>query len=77
MSSSDAALLAELGFKRSQTVAQREKIVADLNMRQLDRLKMMFKRIERKTPESFPERVKKGILLNQARSFAAAVEALL
>ena len=76
LTKTDKALLKELGFKKSQSSKQRKKIISNFNMRQLDRLKMMLGRIERRVPDYAPTGAKKRVFLNRVDGFAEAVDRL-
>jgi hypothetical protein len=69
------ALLTELGLFHLDSVESIENRVQELNMRQLDRLKMMLKRMEEDEP-LFSEEVRKGVRDNDYASFAEAVRVL-
>jgi hypothetical protein len=68
-------LLVELGLFSDDSTAAIEPKIYSLNMRQLDRLKMMFGRIDA-TGEVFPESTRSGIRANDFAAFAAAVREL-
>jgi len=65
-------LLEELGLLKSSKSAIEARI-NELNMRQLDRLKLMFGRVDGKR-QLFSEETRKGIRENDFGSFAEAVE---
>jgi hypothetical protein len=72
MDDKDDQLLNELGFSPSDSLDETDRKVANLNMRQLDRLKLMFERIS-KREDIFSQNAKNGIKNNDLRAFAEAV----
>ncbi len=67
-------LLSELGLVTLDSDEIEQK-VGNLNMRQLDRLKLMFERISKKE-DVFSEKTKQGIKNNDLKAFAEAVISL-
>jgi len=68
----DRELIEELGLNKCGSVRSMEKKMAQLNMRQLDRLKLMFQRIS-KQESRFSELTEIGIRNNDLRSFSEAL----
>ncbi len=74
---SDRALLKDLGFRKNQSLTKGKKLASELNMRQLDRLKMMLRRVERRSSEIIPEKARSGIDSNDTDAFALAVQSIM
>lgn len=77
LTKSDKALLKELGLEKSQSLKQKKKLISKFNMRQLDRLKMMLGRVQRRSPDYAPEGTKNRVFLNRPGGFAEAVDYLI
>lgn len=77
LTKSDKALLKELGFKHSQSLKQKKKLISKFNMRQLDRLKMMLGRVERRAPDYASEGSKNRVYSNRVDGFVEAVDRLI
>ncbi|HXQ91390.1 MAG TPA: hypothetical protein VN739_00180 [Nitrososphaerales archaeon] len=68
----DIKLLNELGLDPSDSVVTIEQKIGNLNMRQLDRLKLMLDKIT-KERDIFSKNTKNGIRNNDLKAFAEAV----
>jgi len=68
----DLKLLNELGLDPSDSMVTIEQKIGNLNMRQLDRLKLMFDKVSRED-EIFSKNTKNGIKNNDLEAFAEAV----
>lgn len=68
-------LLIELGLFSLDSESSLEKRISELNMRQLDRLKLMFGRVD-KVRNIFSEKTRVGIRKNELSAFAEAVQRL-
>jgi hypothetical protein len=71
----DLKLLNELGLDPSDSIVTIEQKIGNLNMRQLDRLKLMFDKVSRED-EIFSKNTKHGIKNNDLKAFAEAVVTL-
>ncbi len=65
-------LLMELGLLYPDSTALVQNRVRELNMRQLDRLKMMLGRVDR-NKDVFSEKTREGVKQNDFSAFAVAV----
>jgi len=68
-------LLVELGLFSLNSGSSLEKRISELNMRQLDRLKLMFGRVDMKK-SIFSEKTRIGIRNNEFSAYAEAVRML-
>ena len=71
----DQQLLNELGLDPLDSVVAIEQKIRNLNMRQLDRLKLMFERVGKKE-DIFSHDTKYGIKNNDLKAFAEAASIL-
>lgn len=74
--SGNYALLEELGFSGIQTEKQMNSLLNKLTMRQLDRLKMFFLRLDSSNGSLFLEHTRRGIRENDLHSYAKAIQML-
>ncbi len=72
MKEKDQRLLAELELSPAMSESEVESRVAVLNMRQLDRLKLMFLRIQ-SDETAFSESTLKGIMYNELSAYGEAL----
>jgi len=68
-------LFDELGLSNLPSIDSIEARISEVNMRQLDRLKLMLGRVDAQN-HIFSIRMRKGIRSNEFASFAGAVEML-
>jgi len=72
LAENDQQLLSELGLQGLLSTEEIELKIREMGMRQLDRLKLMFERIN-KNGDIFSEDTRRGIKNNDLRVFSEAV----